>query len=372
MYSSASSPKNSPPPYRIEAMIEQLVGTEHLITNLVITLFEKLESSGIRYAVLRNYEDFPNFRRDVDLVLDTKDLEKWREIAVEAAKEGGWDFLTECDHWNQSPIRHFNIEPFRFYRLSSPACLQVDLFHGFLSWGLPLFTEEDLLKDRISGDNKNFTKISPLTENLFRVLQVYQLYLYSSDSRSKIARYTGRIIDFCEHHRESLEDSLQKTFGVIGKHALKSLLVGKKAAFLFYTTLAKSYFVLKYFFRSPIAFFKILFHRVQEHWRLDKTRQCGFILNAYAPGEPDKDRLVETLRSLQEANVLYTWTKADAHIRKTTRRERKIMAITGIVIKWVEKEAARLNVENVESKQLALAIMNLLINNHKIIYQRET
>jgi len=79
------------------------------IENTVATLFGALERREIRYAVLRNYEMFPALQSspgtphtDIDLVVDSRDLEQFRELLAEIAQDDGWDVLSECDHWTQS------------------------------------------------------------------------------------------------------------------------------------------------------------------------------------------------------------------------------------------------------------------------------
>src|SRR5947209_15708433 len=85
-------------------------------------LFQRLEESGIRYVILRNYEqlfdgagDSASQATDIDLVIASEDIPKWRKIAAQFAADGEWDALTECSHFRQSRERAHHIEIFRFY-----------------------------------------------------------------------------------------------------------------------------------------------------------------------------------------------------------------------------------------------------------------
>ena len=141
-------------------------GPEQSASLDVAGLFLELERRGVRYAVLRNYECLPVVRRDddsgvatdIDLVVDSADLPLWREAAASFAKQGGWHALTECDHWTQSGAREHHVEVFRFYRFSPPEFLEVDLFHGYFVWGVPLFDEQRLLAG--NGRDRKSTRLN--------------------------------------------------------------------------------------------------------------------------------------------------------------------------------------------------------------------
>src|ERR1700676_3731566 len=113
------------------------------VTATVRELFRRLERARIRYAVMRNYEHLPNIRderlkrtTDIDLVIHSEDLARWRQLGTGLAEDHGWDALVECDHWTQSDVRDHHIEAFRFYRFSPAEFLQVDVFHAYIAMGL--------------------------------------------------------------------------------------------------------------------------------------------------------------------------------------------------------------------------------------------
>ena len=115
----------------------------------------KRQEERIDYAVLRNYEQYPDFGHDIDLVVRWSDLPRWKQLAMACAVDHGWAVLAECGHWARSSSRIHNIQILRFYSQHPPQYLQVDAFHSFLVLGLPLFDEDTLLSERI-WDGRGF------------------------------------------------------------------------------------------------------------------------------------------------------------------------------------------------------------------------
>ncbi len=83
-------------------------------STLVSCLIQEMDKCSLQYAILRNYENYPSFGNDLDMVVDKRDVPKWREIAVKTASQEGWDNVTECHHWSDQTLDHLNIEVFRF------------------------------------------------------------------------------------------------------------------------------------------------------------------------------------------------------------------------------------------------------------------
>ncbi len=203
------------------------------MSGMVPALFERLEQSGLRYVILRNYEqlfDGPSQNpgqahgqaTDIDLVIATGDIPRWRKIAVSLAEDFGWDALTECDHFTQSHKHEHHIEIFRYYSHGDQCFLQVDLFHSYLIWGLPFLTEDELLTGRVSDQQRGLTRIDPVKENTFRLLQIQGLIGYKH-STAKIARYRDRILRFDREHGRAFREFLNKSFGGCYEQILDAL-----------------------------------------------------------------------------------------------------------------------------------------------------
>ena len=339
---------------------------------LVSFLFSTLERDGIRYAVLRNYEQFPHFGHDVDLVMNRRDIPRWRKIAIAAANREGWDVLTECDHFALSPVRDHNIEVFRFYRISPPAYLQFDLFHGFLVWGLPLFDEAALLESRKRHQHQPFTTIDPVIENLFRLLQIEKLAGLGR-SRDKVERYRDRVLQFCGSREDTLRRAVREAFGQTGLRALTHLQNGDLSAFGKAMRRGKLHWVLRHAARHPFRTIKTLVARLIDQSRTRRTRQCGFVLHICASDTVQQKRLFDTLDALVRSNVLHEWTADAAWERQVQGFERDVMLRCGLVVKWEEaREIAVLDLGSITTDDdLIKRIIEHLIDRHRILCRRE-
>jgi hypothetical protein len=131
----------------------------------VTDVFARLEASGFRYALMRNHQAFPRFEHDIDLVLDSRQMPAWRALVASVAEQQGWDAVSQCRHWATSSYRHHNIESFLFYTDAGRACLQIDIFHGFLVLGLPLLDAHGLLQ-YAAHDARGFSRLQAPVENL--------------------------------------------------------------------------------------------------------------------------------------------------------------------------------------------------------------
>jgi hypothetical protein len=338
---------------------------------LLSELVASLESQGLRYAILRNYEQFPHLGHDLDLVMDSRDIGRFRDIAIALAEKRGWDALTECDHWSQSGVRNHNIEVFRFY-CTRPLCfLQVDLFHGFNVWGLPLLNERQMLQGRRHSGDRLFTRIDPAGENLQRMLQIHSL-AGQRDSARKVERYRQRVIDFCSAGNSGFQRLLQRTFFVFGKRALEALKAGDRKGFAASMRLGKVCFCVRFLVRHPVLATRSLLARLVDHARLFRTRQCGFVLRAHASSDAHWRRLQEALEHLRAANVLRRWTDRNGQSGRIGREERQVMERGGVVIKRCRRQGAHIEVDGLQTQQdIALAITRFLVRRHDLLFFRE-
>ena len=88
--------------------------------------------------------------------------------------------------------RHHRIESFCFHHVADNAYLPVDLFHGLLLWGLPVFSEQELLSGRVRDESGAFMEIDPAIENLERILQVHALQ--ARGGNAGLAAYRSRVL----------------------------------------------------------------------------------------------------------------------------------------------------------------------------------
>jgi hypothetical protein len=234
-------------------------------------VFSALESAELRYAVLRNYDQYPDFGHDIDLVLHQEDLPAFRALITRLATEGNWYQLTECPHWAKSASPHHRIEVFRCY-ITESEYLQIDLFHAFLLWGLPLFNELDLLSDRMK-DERGFTRINNHHENLFRMLQIHRLN--GTGAYDKIQRYRQRLLEHAQKQDTAFTEVLMQIFGIKAIQSLRALTVNDSQAFLKGISDMKKAYFLNQLRQKPIYTIHQLWNRFVDLIQFNYLTPCG-------------------------------------------------------------------------------------------------
>jgi hypothetical protein len=343
------------------------------VESTVIDLFDRLEESGVRYALMRNHESFPRFDHDVDLVMETSALPDLRRLAASVAERHGWDALTECDHWSQSRYRHHNIETLLFYHLEDNACLQVDVFHGFLVWGLPFLDEEELLARRERDAEHRFTRLDPALENLLRMLQIHRLAT-SGPGSPKVERYRNRVVKFFAEQGVPLHDPAFRRLAPFVRRAAASLRSGKMWGYRLQMDLARLAFVARYSSMHPGVAIRLVMVRAVDRARLSYTRQCGFVLLARVEDDSRRALLARALDALVTSNTIRGWTASGATRRSVRWQERKVMEQGGIAVKWADTgDDVAIDLEGCASDEDARrTIVRLLVRRHGSLWRRNT
>jgi len=321
-------------------------------------LVARLESDGWRYAILRNYEQFPKVSHDIDMVLTGHDVPRFRLLLIELAREHGWDTLTECSHFGRSPVAEHNIEIFRFYRVSpQPATsLQVDVFHGFAILGIPLLDEEGLLRGRMKAAHLGLTHIDPSLENALRLLQVHSLMGIGSTAR-KVAAYVGRVLGFAD--KVQLRRKCQALLGDWAVRALEELERGEWGAFRDRMALARALFLGRSFRRNPVQSGFQVAARAAYIARTWLTDPCGKEIRVCAPEIESRGRLKLALERLSASHCVYAWT--------TGPGARRVLERGGAVAKIVRSHA-EIDARLLSAQELERAVLARLIARHRPLY----
>lgn len=347
----------------------------NVIETTVGRLFGVLEKEGIRYAVLRNYEAFPSLSRagdssrhtDIDLAVHSDDLPEFRRIMTGIAAADGWDALTECDHWSRSPVRHHNIEVFRFCHLQPLEYLQVDVFHGFLIWGFPLLDEKDLLDGRIYDENRGLTRMDPLKENIIRLFQIDGLY---PGSPRKVARYRGRVVAFRALDPERFDRGVLGMLPHCTVRAAHALDRADMDGFVREIRRARILFALKSALNHPLRAHRYLLYRFKEHLQRNLTRQCGCVIKVYAESESKREMLRSAMAQLVAKSFMEHWKEYAACVRRTWN-DHVIMEQGAVIIEWADAGCADLDLsEYSDETALAAAILSFRVARHASLYQR--
>lgn len=336
---------------------------EQLAGETAASVFARLNACGAGYAVLRNYEEFPRFGHDCDLVVATADLARWRETAVTCAAERGWAALTSCDHWAQSPVREQRIDILRFYSTEPPAYFQMDAFHSLPVLGMPLFDEETLLGSRV-WDERGFYRIDERTENLYRLIQIASV-IGKPGAAERIERYRSRAIEFWSRTQDF--ETFASSAGMSGlAAALELLRAGEPAAFKRRVDAEKRRWWLRKMGTHPLRGAGRGFERAIDLARLFRFRPCGFRLSVYAPDERPRALTQQALERLAGANLLIAFTTS-----ADRRGQREAMERGGIAVDWTEAKEAALNADQcMDRDAFAERILTLLIERHPRLFDR--
>jgi hypothetical protein len=348
------------------------------VAEIATELFLRLEQREFRYAVLRNYERLPHLSAaaadhavtDIDLVMHRQDLPAFRNLAVSLAADCGWDVLTECTHFCASRVPEHRIEIFRFYRLSPPACLQVDIFHGFLLWAVPFENERAMLEGRNEDPRLNLTRISRSSENAFRMLQLYSL-LQDGALEEKIARYRGKVLEHYGAHDTQFRGELRRAFSTFGEQALDALIRNDLVRFQRTMRFGKAWFLGRFWLQHPVLTLRYFYERARDHSYRFMTRQCGFVLAAHAPSDRDRWLLRSALDELTKKKILPAWTTRGGEHARVTWTERQVMERGGIAVKWANAPGDFLDVtQTADCDELVASILPRLIARHQPLYGR--
>lgn len=324
-----------------------------------LDFFARINEQGIEYAVLRNYEQYPKFGHDIDLVVRWSHLPRWREIAKACAADHRWSALTECDHWARSSCCEHTIQILRFYRESPLEYLQIDAFHAHLVNSLALFDEHTLLSERI-WDERGFYRISERAENFFRLLQIARL-AGMSGAQAKVETYRSRALAFWTDARDFVAYSAKLGFPRMTE-AMQDLEAGDLASFKRRVDGQKRTWWAARMLAHPLRGSRMLLNRLADYARLYHFRPCGFTIRVSAAAE--QRRLLDAvLKKLADVNLVPLYT-----LDGSRKQQRQTMERGGVAVVWVSEERADLILKNdANDEDVMRQIVSMLIQRHAAI-----
>jgi hypothetical protein len=255
----------------------------------------------IPYAIMRNYEQFPQIGHDLDLVARKEDIEAIRALFKQIANEHHWDFLSECSHRTGSSSRHHTIEIFQFYRRTPMECLQVDIFHGFVILGLEYVSEGELLENRVREPQGRYYRIPEDIENLYRLFQIASL-VDDPANRPKVARYAARFLHAYDSNPE-VGRRLREKAGKLEKPLRDALQTNAWSKFSSLIARLKVE-VLAQNLNHPIRTANVLLERISDLSRTYFSKPCGLQVSIDRPAEGEWRALQQVFHDLQEARLI--------------------------------------------------------------------
>jgi len=299
------------------------------------SFFAEMDASGARYALLRNAEHLFDLRKensefisDIDLVVDSRDLTLLRRIISSLAVENGWDAAIECDHWARSPVRDHNIEVFRLYAKDPLVCFQVDVFHAFLTHGVPLLDERQLLDGRERDPTLGVMRIDPQQENMIRLIQIAGL----ADAPRKRERYRRRLISHARDHRFAFLETLSSFLGGFAPHAVTAIQEDDLRRAKRWTDFGRAWFFARFALSNPVRTGGLLVHRITDQTSRFCASQCGCVGRFHAPNEETRATIRGVLDEMTAGNLINRWTE-----RPSSRlgiRERLEMEQSSLLLRW--------------------------------------
>jgi len=325
----------------------------------VLDFFARMNAQRVEYAVLRNYEQYPNFGHDIDLVVRWSHLPRWREIAKACASDHAWNALTECNHWAQSSCPGHTIQILRFYRQAPLEYLQIDAFHAYLVNSLPLLDEDVLLDQRI-WDERGFYRIDERAENFFRLFQIARLAL-NRGAQKKVESYRNRALSFWAEAQNLAGYGTKLGFPRIAE-ALDCLRSGDLPSLKRRIDSQKRAWWAKKMLVHPLHASRAIVSRSVDYARLFYFRPCGFTVRVSATAE--QRRLVESaLVRFVDANFIRQYA-----LGSNGKLRRQTMERGGIAIVWESPERADWIIEsNAGSEDVTARLAAMLIARHNAL-----
>lgn len=329
----------------------------------VVEFFARMNAQGVEYALLRNYEQYPKFGHDVDLIVRWDHLPRWKAIAKSCADDFGWSALTDCDHWAQSSSREHCIQALRFYTLDSEQYLEFDAFHSLLVLGLPFVGEDSVLRGRV-WDERGFYRIDEHLENLFRLLQIARLAGISGTAE-KLERYRLRALSFW-----SVAGNLSESAAGLGlpnlAQAVEYLAAGDMQSFKTQIDRQKRIWWIRWLLAHPFRGIKIMFDRFADYLRLFWLRPCGFKVRVFARTIDDRKRLEQMMARFMGTNFIHAFTAS-----RNLRKRRWVLERGGIVVNWTPADRAQVAIGTEAGDRPAKEeLVKMIIDRHHRITDR--
>jgi hypothetical protein len=329
--------------------------------------FAEMEASGARYALLRNAEHLFDLRKensdsisDIDLVVDSRDLNLLRHVMTNVAVENGWDAAIECNHWARSSVRDHNIEVFRLYAKEPLVCFQVDVFHSFLAHGVPLLDERQLLDGRVRDPALGVMRIDSHHENMIRLIQIAGL----ADAPRKRERYRRRLISHARDHGFAFLETLSSFLGGFAAHAVTAIQEDDLHRAKRWTDLGRAWFFARFAVRNPVRTGRMLVHRITDQASRFYSSQCGCVGRFHAPNEETRSTIRGVLDEMTAGNLINHWTERPSSWLGI--REHLEMEQSSLLLRWAGANDCDIDFRACESRsEVASLLVDFLTLRHQ-------
>lgn len=295
-------------------------------------LIRKIEEKNLKYTIARNYETYPDFNNDLDLFYDS-DLSLFEEIARQVCIQCGWDYLKSCRQFSGSIIQEHNIFIYYFVSKQSLEKFQVDLFCGFLVYGIPLLSSTQIVEQRQRHKSNNFYIPNVSHESLIRIFQINKLYLTSGYITKKLHRYIERFkSQIAMNNCDNFIAFVNRQHIKFPKQTLALLL--NDQLFLFSKSMKKIKrdFLLTQFLSYPTYSLRCIISRVVFYIKVFWMNSPGSLAILYYNSNADLTIIHSSLKSLEASFIFSKCVQSFNYYFMYSPSARKILERNGCII----------------------------------------
>tara|TARA_B100001741_G_C16512510_1_gene580489 strand:- start:297 stop:1280 length:984 start_codon:yes stop_codon:yes gene_type:complete len=317
----------------------------------VIFLLKEFNKKNIPYCIARNYENFPNFKSDLDIFYINK-LNLIKKIFINTAKKFHWDYLIYDENKSKNFLDQNKIEIFYFYDRKKENFLQIDFFRSMLVFGVPYFKFKN---ENIEKIKKKFNILPRIISKTYHVFQIASLLPINTNNKKKIIKYKTRFLSL------KIKNTYKKN--VFFENFLlikiqKTLKLNKLKFFNALIFIYKLQIFLKYYLKNPLKIYEFFF-RIYEYYLLFFKQKSGFKISIINKKHIIKNA-EETLNRFKKLKIIDNWNYKS-----------KINLLNRF--KFLERRNVLLNIDDKTSKtkNFKKIFINILIKQNKLLYKKK-
>lgn len=154
--------------------------------NKIKKFFNTLNANEIDYFILRNFENFPNFKHDIDIYIKKNQIKALETILVREFIHNDY-FIGFKNSFNHSIYDDHNIRIYRIFNYETFECIQIDIFFGFSIFGQKLIKFEEI------ENSFEYFKNIKILKNEFSALIAFFQIVSKFENDSKFENYKNKI-----------------------------------------------------------------------------------------------------------------------------------------------------------------------------------
>lgn len=272
---------------KIQITIKQIIGS--------------LNASNLIYGIARNYEKFPNFDSDIDLISKEK-IETFKKILKKITKAKKWEYLLYNNLKSKNFLENSKIDTFYFIDFKKLNFIEIDIFKCLLILGTSYYTVDD--KSSLEKIKNKFFIIPKKVTKTYNIFQIAKIYKGKKDK--KIKKYKKNFLSLGN------ETYLKKVFfeKKIISLLKKCLKKNEFYKLIFFAQLYKILIFVKYYITNLHKIFFIPY-RLVELIFIYFLKPTGFEIKLYYKDNKDLKTSETYLNKLKKKKIINDWKYYD-------------------------------------------------------------